>query len=180
MEKEISYQRLGRRTFWVFVFESSTPAIVVFIIWLGLLFVEAFGLSPSLGSTDNLLTLGILVGTLLLLFFTIFAFIVATIRYFGYAYSLGDNSFHISLGILNKFDISIPYRQIQDVNLERTFINRMWGVSRLSILTAGTEDTTVDGKNVSDGDIPLIEKGKADYLRQELLKRANNQNTTTA
>jgi len=186
---ENKYQRLGTRTFWVFVFESLAPAIVTSLIWLGLLIIEVVGLSTlfpflstnqaSLDSADKVLTLGIVAGIPLIFLFVFLAFIIALVRYFGYAYSLDENSFRVSLGILNKFDISIPYRQIQDINLERTLINRLWGVSRLSILTAGTEDTTADGREVSSGDIPVLEKGKADFLREELLKRANIQKTTT-
>ena len=178
MEIKPAYQRLGKKVFWVFVFESSGFAISMIIIWLALLVIEALGLK-NIFISDNILTLVILVVFLLVILAIGIAFLFGLIKYFSYEYVLDENALRISLGILNKTETSIPYRQIQDVDIDRTLIHRFFGVSRLAILTAGEDGVSDEGKDNSEGAIPLLEKAQAEDMREELLKRANIQKITT-
>ena len=61
---------------------------------------------------------------------------------------LDTDALKIKRGILSKEEIAIPYRQIQDVDIEQSISDRMWGVARLAILTAGHEETK-QGKTTS-------------------------------
>ena len=53
---------------------------------------------------------------------------------------LDDDALKIRRGILSKEETAIPYRQIQDVDIEQNISDRIWGVARLAILTAGHEE----------------------------------------
>ncbi len=49
----------------------------------------------------------------------IFGIIGAVMKYFGIAYELGDYSLKLTHGIVSKFEISIPYKNIQDIDLNQ-------------------------------------------------------------
>ena len=68
----------------------------------------------------------------------------------------------------------MPYRQIQDVDIEEDITDRILGVCRLVILTAGHEDEP-KSEGESEGVLPVIDKTLAEQLQTELLKRANIQ-----
>ena len=90
---------------------------------------------------------------------------------------MSDDSLKIKRGILNKVENAIPYRQIQNVDIERNFTFQMLGLSRLIILTAGHEDEATKGSNESEGIIPAIDSKLAEWLQTELLKKADIQKT---
>lgn len=89
---------------------------------------------------------------------------------------MAEDSFKIKRGVLDKIETAIPYRQIQNVDVERSFAFQMLGLSRLIILTAGHEDEKAAGDE-AEGVIPAIEQKTAEWLQTELLKRADIQKT---
>ena len=93
---------------------------------------------------------------------------------------MADDSFKIKRGILNKTENAIPYRQIQNVDIERNFTFQMLGLSRLIILTAGHEDEKSQGKDEAEGVISAVDQKIASWLQTELLKRADVQKVTNA
>jgi uncharacterized membrane protein YdbT with pleckstrin-like domain len=64
------------------------------------------------------------------------------------------------------------------VDIERNISYRMFGVSRIVILTAGNEEEKKSGEDESEGILPAIDKDLAEWLQAELLKRANVQKVT--
>lgn len=91
---------------------------------------------------------------------------------------MAEDSFKIKRGVLNKTENAIPYRQIQNVDIERSLFFQMLGLSRLIILTAGHEDEGVKGSDEAKGIIPAIDKKLAEQLQTELLRRAEVQKVT--
>ena len=90
---------------------------------------------------------------------------------------MAEDSFKIKRGVLSKTENAIPYRQIQNVDIERSLMFQMLGLSRLIILTAGHEDESIKGENESEGVIPAIDQKLAEWLQTELLKKADVQKT---
>lgn len=91
-----------------------------------------------------------------------------------------EDSLKIKRGIFSKTENAIPYRQIQNVDIERDLVFQMLGLSRLIILTAGHEDEPKGvpyGSDESEGVIPAIDQKLAEYLQTELLKRADIEKT---
>lgn len=92
---------------------------------------------------------------------------------------MAEDSFKIKRGILSKAENAIPYRQIQNVDIERGLLFQMLGLSRLIILTAGHEDESPRnapiGSDEAEGIIPAIDQKLAEWLQTELLKRADVQ-----
>lgn len=74
---------------------------------------------------------------------------------------------------MSKKEVSIPYRQIQNINIEQTFSHKMMRVSKLIILTAGSDNADKVGE--SEGVFEIIDSELALKIREELLKRTNTQ-----
>ena len=88
---------------------------------------------------------------------------------------LDENALRVRYGILSRSETSIPYRQIQDVDMKQSMTQRMMGVARIAILTAGRNDVEdkADRDDSAEGSLPVIEKHRAEQLRDLLLQRAN-------
>lgn len=181
---ETQYQKLGIRTFWVFVLEYSGLAAFIFLLWLFLIIIEGIGIPkvfsfasayPVIISIINTgFAWGVLIGLLLWIVALLFAFLGAGLDYYGYQFFLDVDALKIKRGVINKDEISIPYRQIANVDVEQTFVHQLLGVSRVAILTAGHEDKNGDtNEDFSEGALPVIEKDKAEEMRDILIKRAN-------
>ena len=104
------------------------------------------------------------------------AAIQAWYLYSSHVFMLDDYALHIRSGILNRNEVAIPYRQIQDVSLDESYIERMFGVSELNIMTAGHEDNKRDK---SSAEFPLIGKVLAVALQEELSKRSSVQQVSS-
>jgi uncharacterized membrane protein YdbT with pleckstrin-like domain len=174
-----TYHALGKKTLWIFIFQRIQASMVLLLITI-VLFVVSLQTSltkTALGNLAHDAGLGAL--GCLLLFVIVFAigFLAAWLTYKNFKFSLGDDSLKIKRGILNKEEVAIPYRQIQDVDIQRDFSFQMMGLSRIMILTAGHEDEK-PSEDDSEGILPALDKDLAEWLQAELLKRANIQKVT--
>ena len=91
---------------------------------------------------------------------------------------MAEDSFKIKRGFFSKTENAIPYRQIQNVDIEQDFIFQLLGLARLIILTAGHEDERPEEKDEAEGVIPAVDKKIAEWMQTELLKRADVQKVT--
>jgi len=176
------YQALGKKVFWLFFLQISPVAFILLIISI-ILFILSF--QPFLANTffgnmqKNALWATLIIFILSLLIFAV-SFAFAWLTYKNYVFSITEDSFKIKRGVLNKTENAIPYRQIQNVDIERNFMFQMLGLSRLIILTAGHEDETIKGSDEAEGVIPALDQKLAEWLQTELLKRADVQKITEA
>jgi putative membrane protein len=171
-----NYHKLGKKTLWIFILGRIQPAVVFLLLSIGLFVVSqlsfpstgsfaAFGFYALLGTGACLVLFALSAGI---------AVLIGWLIYKNYTFALGDDSLKIKRGILNKEEVAIPYRQIQDVDINRDLSFQMLGLSKIVILTAGHEDAA-DKNDDSEGILPAIDKNLADWLQAELLKRANIQ-----
>lgn len=113
------------------------------------------------------------VGGIVLYFATLF--LAAKIVYDSFKYSADDIGFQKTYGVIHKMQTSIPYQQIQNVNIRRSMIDRMLGLSHLSIETAGNSNGArqiAESNTTSEGYLPGLSLEKAKYLHDLLLARA--------
>jgi uncharacterized membrane protein YdbT with pleckstrin-like domain len=99
--------------------------------------------------------------------------LLSWLDYISCTFTLDENSFNIRRGIFSKKEVSIPYRQVQDVDIDQTFFNKLMGVSKLVILTAGNDDNDKEGE--AEGIFEVIDSDIALKLREDILKRTNVQ-----
>jgi uncharacterized membrane protein YdbT with pleckstrin-like domain len=177
------YHTLGNKTLSIFVLQRIGAAMTLLIVTIGLFIV---GVQPSLkaASFGNLAydaTLGAELCLILFIMVAAITFLIGWLIYKNFKFSLGDDSLKIKKGVFDKEEVAIPYRQIQDVDIQRDLSFQMLGLSRITILTAGQEDVkNADGEDddKNEGILPALDQDLAEWLQAELLKRANIQKVT--
>lgn len=181
---------LGKRTFWFLFLKNGKIATLVI---LGLL---ATNIAMYVGSTGvwateflasnfdgiltkPLITLWLVLGMLSMI---IILFIGLFEHFAQHKFMLDDHSFHIRRGIFMIKEKVIPYRHIQNVDLEQPYHYRIFGVARLNITTARIDvfDDDVKGKHGQKHEshgktnlIPIIDKKIAKELAHYLVSQGD-------
>lgn len=181
-EESYTYQRLGKKTLTIFVLQRIGAPFVLLLVSIGLFSIQnaSFITQVPIPNFSQYIGLGALSCLILSAIFFLLAFLISWLNYANFKFSLGDNSLKIKRGIFDQEEVAIPYRQIQDVDLDRPLGFRMMGVSHIVILTAGHEDQPtsqdpLDRWGQSEGVFPVLDKDLAEWLQAEILKRANVQ-----
>jgi putative membrane protein len=173
------YQTLGKKVFWLFFLQISPAAFIVLILFLFFLIVsfQPFLANTIYGNLQKYSLTASLVSFLLFVMIAGISFAYSWLTYINFTFCMADDSFKIKRGIINKTEDAIPYKQIQDVDVERGLLFLILGLSRLVILTAGHEDERDNEGDESEGVIPAVDKKLAEWLQAELLRRADIQKT---
>jgi len=181
-EESYTYQKLGGKTLMIFVLQRIGAPFILLLVSIGLFSVQGENFITQVPIANFATYINLIAWACLVLFaiFFLLAFFISWLIYINFKFALGDNSLKIKRGILNKEEVAIPYRQIQDVDIDRDIGFQLMGLSRIVILTAGHEDSTVNGDETggggdSEGYLPALDKDLAEWLQAELLKRANIQ-----
>jgi putative membrane protein len=172
------YHTLGRKTFWMFLIEQINPALTFLVITIVLFAIDGqpFLVTKQFGNITPYVSWAAEICLALFVFILAFTLFMVWLAYRNYKYCLGEDSLKIKRGILEKEEVAIPYRQIQDVDIKRDLYFQMLGLSRIIILTAGQEADARDSE--SEGILPALDKDLAEWFQAELLKRANVQKVT--
>jgi len=138
-------QHLGRRTWLLLLSKKITTSVVLLLSALILGSMKDFiGQAFSQGSQNHLISSIASFVALVLLFVAIIMFlvgyIIALISYRNYTFTLEEFGLKLRKGIFNIEEITVPYRQIQGVDVVQPIVYRLFGVSRLVLTTAGVED----------------------------------------
>ncbi len=181
-EESYTYQRLGSKTLMVFIIGRIGAPFILLLVSIGLFSIQGANFLAHVPIQNLTQYINLAAWACLALFalLLLFAFLVSWLIYINYKFALGDNSLKIKRGVFDQEEVAIPYRQIQDVDLERPLSFRMMNLSRIVILTAGHEDQPGSGDNPlergeSEGYLPALDKDLAEWLQAEILKRANIQ-----
>ena len=169
---EGKYQKLGTRTLIYDIFRRSLLVLVLLVITLALILAKKYFGATSFLNLDGLIFWGFL-ATFAVLAVTI---LFAWLDYVMFQFRLDADIFKIKRGIFTKMESAIPYRRIESVDIQRTLIHQLFGVSRITIETTIDAETTSDSKSdASDEVFPAIDHLLAQNIQEELTKRANVQ-----
>lgn len=154
------YYSPGKKVLTYFIIGKLLFIIIVFLILsVAVFFLQGFrALLPAV----------IILGFLL----CVVVFITGWIQYKSVKFMFDEFSFHVERGIFSKSEIAIPYKQVQNVNHDQSFTEKMWGIAHIAIETAGTDEA--DSNSKSEGVLPVLDAGLAISLEKELLERASN------
>ncbi len=148
-------QNLGKKTLMLILARRTSVGFVVFMAAIilatvspavSLMIVNLMSLSGSSGhsaianisgAVSSFSVMALLAGIILIMV----GIIIGLIQYRNHIFILDEFSLKFRRGIFDQMEVSIPYRQIQDMNIVRTIPHRIFGVSRLIMITAGREDT---------------------------------------
>src|ERR1700722_6718860 len=176
------YHKLGNKTLMIFVLQRISAAFVLLLVAIVLFAIQgaSFITQAPIANLSQYVGIAAEACFLLFAFFFLISFLIAWLTYVNYKFALSENSLKITRGIFNKEDIAIPYRQIQDVDIDRDLAFRMMGLSHIIILTAGHEDQPGSHddpgeRGQSEGVLPALDYDLAEWLQTELLKRTDVQ-----
>lgn len=153
---------LGQRAFWVFFFGRVLWVLIFFGIAFGAWYVErwiSFDYLPYADYVTKLLFL--LAGAVLfmVLFWTY-------MEYHFYTYTFTPEAFIMTSGYVTRIETAALYHQIQNVNIQRSPLDRIIGLSKIVIFMSGSE------RAHNKITLPAVGKRKAKLVQKELLVRA--------
>lgn len=140
-----------------------------------LLLLFAIGLAIGWYTNDWRLLIGCGAGFALYIIANAAAAIVA---YRHYSFEITETAFRKKYGILHVRTSSIPLDQIENVDTHRGIIDRILGLSRVDIETAGTsgmQKRSILGASMtsSEGHIPGLGRDEAEDIKELVLRRAH-------
>jgi len=162
---------LGKRAFIILCLErSKIPGISLVITVAVLLFRDI--LPASAQSVVSSIVLFLVLATIIL--FAI-SFTVGWLDYARYSFTFEEYDLRMKRGLIKKKETSIPYRQIQDINIERDPTYQLLGLSKIVFSTAGHEDVGQEG--MSEVVIEAMDKKLAEEMRDMLQREIGVQIT---
>ena len=115
-------QNLGGDAILYFLFSNIAKTILV----LGLLIVGLFFMAQLFALL--LITYFVLVG------------IATLLMYNNFIYEINEEGLSVKTGVIHKSSVSVPFDQVQNVNIERTVLDQILGIAKVSIETAGNSN----------------------------------------
>lgn len=165
------FEHLGRKSLIIFIL-IMTPPMGLVLLLITTIYVIREQL-PELAKPY----IGIGIFSLFICFILsgIAAVVIGYLKYITYRFSIDEDALHIEKGIINREIISIPYRQIQNINIDRNIFNRIFGLSTLVITTAAHEEKDEEGTSSfeAEGFLPYLDYPRAQEIQNELMKRTN-------
>jgi putative membrane protein len=133
-----------------------------------------YALAESLQQSDSIIML-IVVGGILLVFVIILGIVVLVswLYYRRFSWEITESDIHIYSGIFMKQQVHIPFYRVQSIDFNAGLIERLLGVVRLKIETAG-------GSSNKGVLIPALKLGEAEALRAEAFSRKHVQASAAA
>ena len=158
-------KQLDSKVIWLFFISMTIKYFVLFFIFGGYLIFALYDIYSKGLSLSLLRWLWLIIPALL-----VFIFIWAKLAYRFYYYELTNNGFRKESGVIWKKYVTIPYDRIQNVDIYRGVLARIFGLSDLHIQTAGM---SAQGSRATEGRLPGLSREVAEQLRDELILRAS-------
>lgn len=155
------------------IFRLSSYSIIFFLVIF--LFLGGFSFLSLLKDSSSFTT-SIIVGSIggFILLVLIFGEIYARLAYNNWGYEFTERELKIEKGIIFKNYKSIPYQRIQNVDIHRGILARMFGFSTLDIQTAGYSggySRYGRGRSTAEGHIPAVSIERAEQIRNWVMEQ---------
>lgn len=155
---------LGKRAFLLFLSKRAKLAIFFFVLtaaaWYSERWVPPY-YTPFVDYGVQILALFSVLYFLAMLLWT-------WLEYHYYTYTFTEEAFVMTYGYIMRNELAALYHQIQNVNIQRSPLDRLAGVSQIVILMNGAQHDVAHNKIV----LPAVGKTKAKLVQKELLVRA--------
>lgn len=106
-------------------------------------------------------------------------YIVAVTVHHSFRFSIDETGFKKQYGIIHKQEVSIPYKQIQNVNITRSLLDRFLGLSRVCIETAGgsatvKRDVVGGSRTKAEGHLPGLDLKEAKRIHDLVISKIDH------
>jgi len=160
-------QNLGRKTFLLMLSKKTGTSLILLFLALALgMNKDLFG--PKLAPTISTIAFAIL---LIAFIMFVFGYLISRLKFKNYTFTLEEFDIKLKQGLFNTKEISLPYRQIQSVDISRTLAYQFFGVSRLVMITAGHEEENVKNHDETDTVFDPIDADLAEEVRKTLQRK---------
>ena len=161
--EEKTVKRLDPKYVWKFFFIG-----MIYLGFLGAMCAAPFFIDHYHSDTNEIFFLIQVFGAIFFVL-AILIFIIAKLSHHFYRYELRKEGFRKESGIIWKSYNTIPYTRIQNIDVYRGLLDRILGLSRVDIHTAGN-----NSPHFAEGRLPGISVETANQLQEELIKRVND------
>ncbi len=174
-------QRLGIRALVLYIVKGLLPGVILLFLTFIVLslkdtlinsFINSGYAAPDVINKIVLFVIGgmYVLSTLIL----IFGLLINLIHYFTCIFGMDDYGFKMHRGLISRDEVTIPYHQIEDVDVDQSVIGRLLGVGKLIILTAGNENKDKHGEE-NEIVFSIIDISIAKSLQKILVERSSVQ-----
>ena len=158
------------------IFGSFGTVVALFII----------ALLPGKRSTTNIIdqfgwTLSLGISFVLGIIFTVLRFVSLLFWKKNYTFRLEKDTLYYKTGVLSIEEKHMPYSSIQDVNLNQSFLEKMFGIARVVVENAAVRQVVVNNKTESHSDSIVfegLERTDAEKITKILKEIALSKNST--
>ena len=160
-------QTLGRKTFLLMLSKKTGTALIFIFVAL------ALGMNKDLFGPKIAPAVSTAAFAILLIGFIMFVigYGISRLKYKNFTFTLEEFDIKLKQGLFNIKEISLPYRQIQSVDISRTLAYQFFGVSRLVMITAGHEEDNMKNPDETDTVFDPIDADLAEEVRQTLQRK---------
>jgi membrane protein YdbS with pleckstrin-like domain len=155
---------LGRRAYLLFLSKRLKLVILFFVLAVAAWYSERWSPAYYLPFVQYGVELLALFSALYFLAILLWTWL----EYHFYTYTFTDEAFIMTYGYIERNELAALYHQIQNVNIQRSPLDRMAGVSKVIILMTGAQHDPAHNKII----LPAVGRKKAKLVQQELLTRA--------
>lgn len=121
---------------------ASLPALLVIL----------FPLLQNPNSSENVISV------VLTVLYGVFALPAILLQYWRFSYRITPNQIVIQSGVLNRKHRSIPIERVQNIQIERNLVARLFGIAKVKVETAGSSST--------EGSLEYVALDEAHEIRQ--------------
>ncbi len=167
-------KQLDPKFIWMYFISSSIGLIVILTFVAFFIFPFTATPTPTMDSSlaEKVLNTVFAFWLTLITVGLVINFLWAKLTYKYYKYELREDGFRKEHGVIWKKYVTIPYERIQNVDIYRGLLARIFGLSDLHIQTAGMSTTRGSYGGGAEGRLPGLSPEIAEQLRDELVKRA--------
>ncbi len=159
-------QRLGRKAYLLMSARKVGTGLIILIIGLALLALAGTFKLVIPATIVNDAVIGVF---LLAVIAIVMGLITARVEYDKYTFTFEEFGMKLRRGRMRIVEVTIPYRQMQDINIERGILHQMSSTSKVIISTASNEAD--EKKNETDIVLEPVAKDTAEEIRLMLMRK---------
>ena len=147
-----------------------TIALMLVLIFAGVIaevWMESGNENPFRSAVPAIVT----VSALVVVAWIGISLLASWLTYKNYKWTLTDMGFKKESGVIFKRYVVIPYNKIQNVDIHRSLLHRILGLSAISIQTAGFSSGAAGRTQTAEGHLPGLLPEEAEKLQNDLLRR---------
>ncbi|HEX7724559.1 MAG TPA: PH domain-containing protein [Candidatus Paceibacterota bacterium] len=180
-------QRLGRKAYILMALKNLVAPLIISVIaivflvasrGIGDLIFLVFKLAGSgTQATSGAIAYGLNYASFLVcalaLVSIVMGFITTKFNYRNYTFTFEEFGLRLKHGRFRMTELTIPYRQIQDIDIERGFLHQLTGTSRVIINSAGHQEAATKFNPEEETNIVLdpLDKTAAEEVRIMLQRK---------